>query len=625
MPISLYIVYKKESLVDIAENKLIKGVLNMTLDERLNHIFETKKGSILIVDNTISEKQKLLIKACENFAKLYGISNPNVISFLKVSDINKNTEELKKYVKNNSGDGVILVRSIDKNIFSCDFNDYLYSFSAFSELKQIFPQKQVIYCFDSNDAVKSIEKVLSIIAQPGLSFDEKEYIDLKRYPTLVEFLCQKISQITDKNEDRNLSNSKHSYENSIWTQEVTPYIDNSLLAGNLQSKMDYHFLLLSDRKMLRLGDTKISQDRKLELRPSDYELQEQDFENCAAIFVDNSWSKWLHKGALGYGIQVLKQIRKQLDEKEINIPILYQSAHSIDDFTEEEKQEIEELGAVLATKDFFPKVCLGRKTADKEIEIRRLTKQFPNLDKYIPHLYEFSNKTQLRKDDLYIICSKIAKHGKSDEQKQELFSELDLTDNILNHKMYVLSMFHTYLKDQINNEKLQATSKDFYDLDEITKKLDDDYAESLEQLKPKYKNIVQKHRSLQPTVLTHIDAKWDNWFNNEMLGDYGSVQPGNEYKDIAKSLLDWDDGFTFVLDKDIVDKAIDNYIKLRKKFDQEFSVDENFKQNVYEMIVTESLRTIYYKADNSYLVNNLMKVVEKYIDEMSQININNMD
>ena len=145
------------------------------------------------------------------------------------------------------------------------------------------------------------------------------------------------------------------------------------------------------------------------------------------------------------------------------------------------------------------------------------------------------------------------------------------------------------------------------------------------------RNVYTGRRAENNLVLTHGDAKWDNWFNaSRVLGDFGSTKISTEYKDIAKSLLDsahitehglvirrQDKRKTETLPPEIViDDYVDLYIMMRGMLDNPIQESpEQFKLNVYDAIVTESVRTIFYKQEsNPLLAERLGEIAETYVE-----------
>jgi len=77
--------------------------------------------------------------------------------------------------------------------------------------------------------------------------------------------------------------------------------------------------------------------------------------------------------------------------------------------------------------------------------------------------------------------------------------------------------------------------------------------------------------------------------------------------------------FAVALNRSNVDELVEGYIALRSERDSAFIVDhEEFKRNVHEMLVTESLHTMKYKADQKELVDGLMKVLRVYSEVLQE-------
>jgi len=145
-----------------------------------------------------------------------------------------------------------------------------------------------------------------------------------------------------------------------------------------------------------------------------------------------------------------------------------------------------------------------------------------------------------------------------------------------------------------------------------------------------YNHLLQKHKDDKHTVLAHYDAKWDNWFQTEserednlpgsVLGDFGNVASGTEYRDIARALLDRETGYKNVKDVAFVEKYLQDYIHLRKCVEKEdgayWDVDENeFVSAVKDHILIESVRIAGFQArftNDRKKVNDLLDVAIKY-------------
>jgi hypothetical protein len=330
------------------------------------------------------------------------------------------------------------------------------------------------------------------------------------------------------------------------------------------------------------------------------------------------------------------------------IPIIYETAHRLEDFDKVNpdtgrtyREMIESHGAILMPKMCFFKLQLGRQRAEKEIEIDSLTQRNPRLYRHIAKIEPVGDSGMVGRGDIFVTSTRFAEGMHVYDDEEEAFMDRCGVDlDMDNHRMYVLALFHAELKEEINNPKLQATSRDFFGFDEISERvkayLGEDKAEYLgiDNLAPIYNHVVRKHRQMAPTTVTHNDAKWDNWFEGSVLGDFGSVEPGQEYKDIANAMLTKGKGFALAKDRERVDRLIGEYIKIRQAAEEEkgriFVPDQDFRQNVYERIVTACLRTAYYKSgkshtrvDNKKLVGNLIDVARTYVQavchEMSPV------
>ncbi len=605
----------------------------MSLDSKLKEIVETKKGFILIVDDRCdvempaSQHDDAYMDHCtnENRCNTHARDQGIELTLLDAShrdiqnqDHSQRARSIQRYLKQLDGEHSLIVVASNMMSKPLSIVDAERSLCTVAILGELVPQAEIVYVlpnFEGETLNACFDKVFGLMHPEAAEKAEK--VDFTIYPTLMHLLAQKMTgEFVGEEQKRALNAEQHRYENGRWKDNYLPHIDESLRAGNLQTEADYHFLVLSDKEIGNLGRVKRNAvaDEKIKVEGNDYVMNDVDLEKCAAIFIDNAWDGAVHTGALGDGIETLRRIRKQMDEKGINIPIIYQSGHRAEDFTADEEIEIEELGAVLAPKNVFPKVC-RKELSEKEIEMGDiLNGQIGGLELFTANIVDFGPDHKMGNGNMFVVCSTIVDElpdfsdlsCDSLKYKKRAFSRIGLEDNLTNHKMYVLSLFHSELKEEIGNEKLQATSIDFYDLDEVIASAPH-YAAQLDPIRQLYNNITDNHREFTPRVLTHNDAKSDNWFQGMVLGDFGSVQPGMEYKDVAKALMDE------ALDKDAVDLGIDVYLALREDMGDAVSDNhEDFRKCVYEMIVTESLRTLRYKADQKELAEKLVKTAEMY-------------
>lgn len=590
----------------------------MTLDDEILRIMQLGGGTIAIVDDLCdddSPSNRVLYSEhieneddCEDFAREHGIRIID-IGHRKVQEGSRTYEDAFL----NPGNLLIMVNA-NLSVPAMRIAELLPSAASVKKLKEDFPQARLIYYIPKS---KALRQVCSLLLPPEVDgiIDE---LDIERFPTLMHLLNHRLTGRVRGKGGRSLSSIQHECRNVMWEQYL-PFIDRSLRAGNSQSGMDFSFLILSDREKILLGEYAQCGRGKVKVEGLDYIPQEQDLANCAAIFIDN---KWIGRGAaLGKGIDTLRKVRERLDEIGVRIPIIYQSGHRLEEFSVDEQAEIRGLGAVLATKDFFPKVCRGKEQAEKEMEMARIIQQNSHLARYSAKIYDFNGGELLGKDDLFVVCSRIV-DGKpeADVRKQEIFTKLDLEDNGLNHKMYVLAMFHATLKDEVNNPVLSRPITSYFrDYQAVKEGLSS--RESFQRIDCKaieelYESIraIHEEELTRPTTITHNDTKWDNWFGGKVLGDFGDVCAGTEYKDLARALLDKDTEFEKVKDFKYVEQAVKSYLSLRAELDG-FKCQENFVQKVKELVFVESLRLARYKAgkgDPENVVDTLISVAQTY-------------
>ncbi len=205
----------------------------------------------------------------------------------------------------------------------------------------------------------------------------------------------------------------------------------------------------------------------------------------------------------------------------------------------------------------------------------------------------------------------------------------DIAFNPFIHRLYTLSYIHGHALSLFSEDEISKINEDNsyhdYSLKQVKKitndllsdKVLDQYEESSERQKRLYN--LRGNDKFHPLVFTHGDSKWDNWINGVLLADFGSTKIQTEYKDIAKSLLDC----IYIHSPKIIDGYIEIYEKLRKIFSRPMRESlDSFKRNVYDAILTESVRTIYYKHQipgKEYLVKQLVKIAETYADKIIEM------
>jgi len=467
-------------------------------------------------------------------------------------------------------------------------------------------------------------------------YSDAQMTDFENFPTMMHILFYQLTGTMVPS--YSLSRWQHSYKNDMW-KKFLPYIDKSLRAGNMQTRMNYHFLVLSDKEFLNLGDNRPYANEKVIVHDFAYYPKEEDFENCAAIFIDNNW---VCGPALGTGIETLREVSGLLKRFNKKVPILYLSGHNLDGFQDHEKELIASHGAILGTKDFFPKVCMGRSLYEKEKLVSQIASKNDQLAKYTTKVYNFNNGGSLDNENLFIVCTKIIGQDRKDEAnektkntkdnektldhvKQELFDKLGIEDDKYNHRMYVLSMYHTEMKNHVDDVLFnKRTYAEFFSFNKLKMGLCDtiEQEQDFEKYKRLYENISKNSEHYEKRTVAHNDTKDDNWFDSEVLGDYSGAAAGAEYKDIARALLD--QGFELESGCDIgkVIEYVGNYVKLRNHFDNDFVVKNTFTKRSIERVFTESLRLarfveMSYEYDNS-VVKNYLDVADTVFDYLYQ-------
>jgi len=548
----------------------------MSLDDTVKRIIADKRGSVLVVDDACDIDSKhdetyhehiVNEESCEIWAR------KNDISF-EVFDLGRNKvlTEMEHRIRHFD---TYLVRY---DALRMDINEI--SILA-GKILSANPDAEIIHCIPENPTMAAtLRRMLPLIGIPG----SVEEVDYDSFPTLMHLLCYQMTgevwypcwsghraHRTPRSRDgaNSLSAKAHDYKNRMWKDHYVQFIDSSLRAGNSQTSMNYNFLILSDREVYLLHDYRQPNEEKVNVQPSDYQLKEEDLEDCAAIFIDNQWNG--KETALGEGINTLKRVHEQLNGRKV--PIIYISGHDLVMFTEEEKKQLSDMGATLASKSSFPKVCKDKEKAQKEVEISNLLSLDPVLGKY-------SARTTVNVgDEFQVVCSEIVQNQEEDVERKELFESLELEDHPYMHRMYVLAHFHEKMKPY--KDQFTTRTRELKSFDSLRSRW------APEEYRELYEAIRQNEALSEVRTLCHNDAKWDNWFGTEqlVLGDFGDVGGNSEYKDLARAMFD-----SFgVYGTGFVDFMLEGYRKIRQSINSQYE-DSDLIDNTQQMIFVECLR-----------------------------------
>jgi hypothetical protein len=231
--------------------------------------------------------------------------------------------------------------------------------------------------------------------------------------------------------------------------------------------------------------------------------------------------------------------------------------------------------------------------------------------------------------------------GGDDAAKNKVFNDLGIEDDVYSSRMYTLALFHTLLKERRDEEIFGDKVRDYYAFHELFFMLNDSVERGCPEgqecaiarmagLETVYSDLLARHKDDAHTVLAHYDAKWDNWFQTEserenglpgsVLGDFGNVASGTEYRDIARALLDRDTDYRLVKGVAHLYTHVADYIALRKYFENaagcSWDVDnDRFTSSVKDHILLESVRIAGFQAkftNDRKKVNDLLDVALNY-------------
>lgn len=409
--------------------------------------------------------------------------------------------------------------------------------------------------------------------------------------TLLEYLDSKVGQIR-----HSIGGKKDS--------EFLKELSERYTEGNCQTNIDKTFLVVSNRLEGLRG--------KFEVINQATDFSSIDFGKYAAVFVDNNYSfkDRLEKSKLGTGIKVVEK----LAGLEVKLPIIYQTAHLLKDFTEEDIGRLSKFeNVLLMPKNHAFKICKPEQ-ARKDIAVNEIIASDSLLSKYCVHVYPIREKGYIEHKDIAILATDAVQNV---PDTKLLTDRLSLKNNVYIHRLAVLAAFHTHMKSELDNPVFTNTIDYLRPWNIIEEGLENSgfKIEDVEDTRELYSNLRQQHLTETPTTIMHNDPKWDNWFKEYVLGDFSDCAPGTEYKDIARALFDKETNFSLVCDNSWVDSNILSYVSARKQLDSEFEPLEDFGTKVKELIFMESLRLARFKAqnkDNIGIVNGLLSVARHY-------------
>ena len=424
---------------------------------------------------------------------------------------------------------------------------------------------------------------------------------------------------------------------AIKDAQFMSYLSESFMSGNSQTATDKTFLVIND-KLKKLVDDR--RKEKFDVVGLDEDLSKIDFSKYAAILVDNAFDAGVRKGKLGRGISVLEN----LSGRDLGIPIIYQSAHNMDDFSAKERSIVESLGGILMPKNCAFKLCRGEDIAEKEVYVGTCIAGHRSLASRTARIELIGSAGYVGKDGLFVVSTRSAMGGDG-AAKNKVFKDLGIEDDVYSSRMYTLVLFHALLKGLKDEEAFKQNVTEYYYHSDLWKMINDAVENGCEdgpmcasgkmmEIRNDYNRLMDKHKNDKHTVLAHYDAKWDNWFQTEserednlpgsVLGDFGNVASGTEYRDVARALLDRETGYKNVKDVAFVEKYLLDYMQLRKYVEKEngciWAVDEKeFISAVKDHILLESVRIAGFQAkftNDREKVNALLDVALNYAERI---------
>lgn len=475
-------------------------------------------------------------------------------------------------------------------------------------LKAAEKEKTIIIADDNTEKLERIEERLAHFT--GNEVDVRTSLPKTSEPSTMILDDNAVERLLDLT-DADYNHGIHAIRDSWFRDRLSKQHSE----GNLQSQIDKTFAFITTRTSEARGKFDIYNPERRE--PTIGASQH------AAVFIDNRYNPDEHSGHLGKGLQTLQ------DLSDVNIPIFYQTAHSLDDLSNPEIKRIKQEGAIPLTKNVAPKLYDDERRAQNTVKLHHILQDHPELNIHTVDIHPKGVRGYITSQDKHITFSKKApREPQLSPLEQQVLDDHDMDTTMTNHQLYVLSQWHTKLQPS-KVDTWESASKDFYDWNTIDEAIPTDTDISMwmkRHLKTTYQAIVQKHRDIEPTVLMHGDAKADNWFNDAVLGDYGSSGEGTHYKDLAKTLTIRPPGprrpnhreiSKHSFSPDTVEKRLRRYHDLRNTIDEEYNEPfTQLKQRTYERIITESLRTAMYKgrAGQPSYTESLVNLSFKYMN-----------
>ncbi len=472
------------------------------------------------------------------------------------------------------------------------------------KLESISPQAEYIIFSVLGSAIdkrdnpvrKAMEMILTHLGENPDSYLDHFIGDFRNRPkeeTILEYLKETIGGI------------RHSI-GSKKDEEFLRQLSQRYMEGNCQTRNDKTFLIISRRLENLKG--------KFDVIDSSIDFSTIDFRKYAAILVDNDYSfKSDSSSKLGEGIKVLEK----LDSFGIKLPIIYQTAHLLSDFSDEDMRNLRNFkNVLLMPKNRAFKICKSNQ-AKKEIGSRKITSKDQLLSRYCVEVFPIGEKGYVEHENYAVLAT----NAVNKSLESSLSSKLGLKEDNYSHRMAVLAAFHTVMKSEVSNPLFKDTIEYLRPWKIIESGLEDAGFKitNKERTNEIYTRLYEKHKNETPTTIIHNDPKWDNWFNEYILGDFADCGQGTEYKDIARALLDKENNFSLVHDPNWINTNIATYLYARKYFNRNFEQDNNFLNKVKELIFIESLRLARFEAQikgNEELVQGLLSVTEKYQERL---------